>query len=166
MPTVMVTFDKATYVLGTFVHISNISTVTDPILTKYFDTILGGLNFCRPHSFWTKLFWTKEFFIPKSFWPKFFLTRFFLTYPLFFWLTIFTLILFILNFLNLSFLTKFFGFIFFNPIFFGPMIFWTQSFYLEFFCRTPVLVQVLTLSSRGPELTIQGGQYLSPFKSD
>ena len=50
----------------------------------------GGLNFCRPHSFWTKLFWTKEFFIPKSFWPKFFLTRFFLTYPVIFLLPIFT----------------------------------------------------------------------------
>ena len=40
----MVTFVKATYVLATFVHISNISAVTDPILTKHFDTILWGLN--------------------------------------------------------------------------------------------------------------------------
>ena len=44
MPTVMVTFDKATYVLGTFVHISNISTVTDPILTKYCQTSVLSLK--------------------------------------------------------------------------------------------------------------------------
>ena len=43
MPTVMVTFVKATYVLATFVHIRNISAVTDPILTKLF-----GPNFWGP----------------------------------------------------------------------------------------------------------------------
>ena len=34
MPTVMVTFLKATYVLATFVDFSNISASTDPILTQ------------------------------------------------------------------------------------------------------------------------------------
>ena len=33
-PTVTVTFVQATFVLATFVHIRNISTVTDPILMK------------------------------------------------------------------------------------------------------------------------------------
>ena len=32
--TAMVTFVQATFVLATFVHISNISAVADPILTK------------------------------------------------------------------------------------------------------------------------------------
>ena len=34
IPTAMVTFVQATFVLATFVHIRNISAVTDPILTK------------------------------------------------------------------------------------------------------------------------------------
>ena len=34
IPTVTVTFVQATFVLMTFVHIRNISTVTDPILMK------------------------------------------------------------------------------------------------------------------------------------
>ena len=34
IPTVMVTFVQATFVLTTFVHIRNISAVTDPILMK------------------------------------------------------------------------------------------------------------------------------------
>ena len=34
IPNVMVTFVRATFVLVTFVHIRNISTVTDPILMK------------------------------------------------------------------------------------------------------------------------------------
>ena len=39
----MVTFVQATYVMATFVHISNISAVNDPILTKLF-----GPNFWGP----------------------------------------------------------------------------------------------------------------------
>ena len=34
IPTVTVTFGQATFVLATFVHISNISAITDSILTK------------------------------------------------------------------------------------------------------------------------------------
>ena len=34
IPTINLTFVKATFVLGTFVHIRNISAVTDPMLTK------------------------------------------------------------------------------------------------------------------------------------
>ena len=34
IPTVTVTFVQAAFVLATFVHIRNISAVTDPILTK------------------------------------------------------------------------------------------------------------------------------------
>ena len=36
IPTVWVTFDQATFVLATFVHIRNISAVTDPILMKLY----------------------------------------------------------------------------------------------------------------------------------
>ena len=34
IPTVMVIFVQATFVLGTFIHVRNISAITDPILTK------------------------------------------------------------------------------------------------------------------------------------
>ena len=52
MPIVIVTFVQAAYILATFVHILNISDITDPISTKLFRQIfLGGLKFCRPHSF-------------------------------------------------------------------------------------------------------------------
>ena len=44
IPTVMGTFVKATDVLATFVHISNISAVTDPTLTQIFGPpFFGGL---------------------------------------------------------------------------------------------------------------------------
>ena len=36
MPTVTMIFAQATYVLATFVYISNVSAVTDLILTKFF----------------------------------------------------------------------------------------------------------------------------------
>ena len=48
----MVTFVQATFLLGTFVHISNISDLTDPILTKLLGpnflgaSIFVGQNFC------------------------------------------------------------------------------------------------------------------------
>ena len=39
-------FVLAAFVLATFVHIKNISAITDPILTKLFaPTFLGALNF-------------------------------------------------------------------------------------------------------------------------
>ena len=68
MPTVMIRFFQATYVLATFVHISNISGVTNPILTELF-----GSNFLG--SFDPKLFLTQKFFRnkcflgPTTFWP-------------------------------------------------------------------------------------------------
>ena len=61
MPTVMVTFVKATYILATFVHISKISTVTDRILIKVWDTIFCCLNFCGPRIFRWNFFWPKYF---------------------------------------------------------------------------------------------------------
>ena len=61
MPTVMVTFVKATYVLAIFVHIRNISIVTDPILTKLF---------------WPNFFQPNIFFAPKIIFEHFF-TRMF-----------------------------------------------------------------------------------------
>ena len=46
MSAVTVTFAQATFLLGTFVHISNISDLTEPILTK-----LLGSNFLGPSIF-------------------------------------------------------------------------------------------------------------------
>ena len=58
MPTVKVTFFQVTYVPATFVHFSNISAVTDPILPKR----------CWPKNFFpNKSFFTKFFFRPKIF---------------------------------------------------------------------------------------------------
>ena len=55
IPTVTVTFDKATFVLATFVHIRNISAVIDPILTKLWrrvpGTIFNRCQFSRGHLF-------------------------------------------------------------------------------------------------------------------
>ena len=45
-----------TFVLAKFVHIGNISAVTDPILTKLSDQFFGGLNF------WDQNFWNFDFF--------------------------------------------------------------------------------------------------------
>ena len=46
MPTVMVTIVQATYALATFVHISNISAVTGPNLTKLVGPkFFGVINF-------------------------------------------------------------------------------------------------------------------------
>ena len=102
----MVTFVQATYVLATVVHISNISAITDQILTNS----LGAL---RPHFFdqtsfdqkilWTKIFWDKHFFTLIYCWTRFFLT-YDLLYPKFSGPNIFGSRIF----LNLHFFDKFF----------------------------------------------------------
>ena len=55
------TFVHATFVLATFVHISNISAVADPILTKLLYPIFGALIFVD-HIFLTKLLQAQNFF--------------------------------------------------------------------------------------------------------
>ena len=45
MPTVTITFVQATFVLMAFVHIRNISAVTDTIVTKLLGPHLGALIF-------------------------------------------------------------------------------------------------------------------------
>ena len=63
MQTVMVTFVHETFVQATFVHIRNISAVTDPILTKLFGPdFLQALNFFGP-----KILLTQSFFGLKKF---------------------------------------------------------------------------------------------------
>ena len=54
------TFVQATFLLGTFVHISNISALTDQILTK-----LLGPNFLGVFIFVDQNFLDKTFFIPS-----------------------------------------------------------------------------------------------------
>ena len=63
----MVTFIQATYVVATFVHISNNSAVIDPNLTKLLvPNFLGALIFVDQYSFFDKtafdpnIFWTKN----------------------------------------------------------------------------------------------------------
>ena len=84
----MMTCVHATYVLVTFVHISNISAVIDPILTKLFGpNILGASIFVNKFFFGTRFFCTKSFFEPNFFnelnlleqWGPYFLKTFFLT---------------------------------------------------------------------------------------
>ena len=76
---VTVTFVQATFVLGTFVQINNISATPDPIFTKLF----GGqefvsIKFCyiqtflNPKLLWTKLFLEPRFFLLNFSAPKFF----------------------------------------------------------------------------------------------
>ena len=71
MPTVMVTIVQATFVLATFVHIRNISAVTDLILTKLFvpnfwqALIFLHTKFCGPTFFGPKIFQIKIFFRSK-----------------------------------------------------------------------------------------------------
>ena len=66
---VMVTFVQLTYILVPFVHISIISTVTDPILTK-----LLVPNFRGPTSFWPEYFLDQKKFWQKIWWIKIRLT--------------------------------------------------------------------------------------------
>ena len=62
--TVTVTFVQATFILAIFVHIRNISAVTDPILTKRL-----GPNFLQALTFLIEIFLPK-FCEPKIFGPK------------------------------------------------------------------------------------------------
>ena len=56
IPTVMgTTFVQGTCILATIVHISNISAVTELILTIFLDQSLGALIFTEHNFFWTKL---------------------------------------------------------------------------------------------------------------
>ena len=58
----MMTFVQATYVLATFIQISNFSAVFDPILTKLLrPNILGSLIFVKKFFVETKIFWPKYF---------------------------------------------------------------------------------------------------------
>ena len=72
----MVTFVQATYVQATFVYISNISAVTDPILTKLFwPKFLGshfiGLSiFFKPKLFLDPKYFSKIFSVQNFFGPK------------------------------------------------------------------------------------------------
>ena len=79
MPSGMVIFVQGTIVRVIIVHIRNISTVTDPILTKLFGPnylgakILFDPNFVGPKDFYTqnlfgpKFFWTEKFAGPQNF---------------------------------------------------------------------------------------------------
>ena len=103
------TFVKATYVLAKFVHISNISAVTDPILNKLFGpNFLGVIIFVLgPNFFGPKFFQTQNLFQAQNLWsgnfigltkivraqknfqPKFFQTQIFFTPKIFFGLKYF-----------------------------------------------------------------------------
>ena len=64
----MATFVQATYALVTFVHISNISDVTGPILTKLFGpNFLGFINFVGQNVLGPNFFRPKFFLDPKFF---------------------------------------------------------------------------------------------------
>ena len=65
--TVTLTFVKETFVLVTFVHIRNISAVTDPILTKL----------CEPTFLYLEIIWTQNFVGPHFFDPKFYRPKIF-----------------------------------------------------------------------------------------
>ena len=108
MQTITVAFAMATFVLATFVHIRNISAVTDPILTKQF---AGGLNFFNQHFYnqnflWTKFYLIKFFSINLFYGLKNISTKHFFGHT-FLWTLIF---------LDLMFLPLDFG-----PTFFGPI---------------------------------------------
>ena len=62
IPAVTMTFVMATFDLGIFVHIRNISPVTDPILTKLSDPIFAG-----PNSFWTQNVFEPNIFLDPKF---------------------------------------------------------------------------------------------------
>ena len=68
MPTVMVTFVKATFVLVTFVHIGNILAVTDPILTKrlgpdFLQALTSLIEIFLPKFSLTQIFGTLKIFV-------------------------------------------------------------------------------------------------------
>ena len=65
----MVTFVKATYVIATFVRISNISAVCNPILTKLGGPIFFAALFIVQQIFWTKIFGL-NILLNKIFWTN------------------------------------------------------------------------------------------------
>ena len=65
------TLVQTTYVLAMFVRISNIS--ADPILSKLFGPIFGGLNIFGPTFFWRKLVLTLNFGAKNSLYTNFLL---------------------------------------------------------------------------------------------
>ena len=64
MATVTVTFVRSTYVMATFVNISNISAFTDPMSQVYKVHIYYTQGGIRVH---TNTFWTKKFFLTQNF---------------------------------------------------------------------------------------------------
>ena len=66
----MVTFIQAVYALATFVHISNISVLTGPILTKLFVPNFLGVKFFLTNIFLLKLFGSKIIWAPNGLGPK------------------------------------------------------------------------------------------------
>ena len=84
MPSVTETFVQAIFVLVTFVHIRNISAVTDPILPDFLDPIFTGLfliNFFY-HIFLTKILVHQHLFKPcdPTFCGQFFYPHLFLNF--------------------------------------------------------------------------------------
>ena len=64
----MVTFVQATYALVTFVHISNISAVTGPILIKLFGpNFFGVIIFVDQNVLGQNIFQTQNFIRAQSF---------------------------------------------------------------------------------------------------
>ena len=123
MPTVLKTFVQATYVMATFVHISNISAVTGPIFTKLFGSkflefiIFVGQNVLGPNIFRPKFFSDTNFFPTQNpFRDQRFWTSKFIGHK---------------KFSNPKFLfqTQFFSKIFSDTKSIGPNIFWTHNFF-------------------------------------
>ena len=120
MSTVLITFVPATYTLGTFVHISNVSAIR--FLTNFWDPIFGGLSF------------SGQFFLTKVR-----LTRALNFYNLF--LSFFTQIIFGLEnvfvpkFLDQRFFTYFSLATFFVPKIFCNCFFYPKFFGVKFFCQ-------------------------------
>ena len=78
IPTVMVIFVQATYVLATFVHVSNIYSVTNIFSTKLLGPNFLGLSiFVDQHLFWSNLLLIQISLKPKIFEPNFFGLQFF-----------------------------------------------------------------------------------------
>ena len=89
MPYISVTFVQATFVMLIFVHISNISAVTNPMFTKLFrpnfwrsriffyqnlvtSKLFWNQNVLGQHFFGAKIFFElRSFRTPQSFWLKF-----------------------------------------------------------------------------------------------
>ena len=76
MPTVMVSIVQATYSLATFVHISNVSAVTSPTLTKLFGPIFWGViifvgqNVLQPNSYRPEFISHPKFLDQQFYWTQ------------------------------------------------------------------------------------------------